>query len=79
MSLVEIIQVRLASWIFKLTEAEYCQRYSSSSYDQEIKEAVASLRELAEIIRLSGISDDLPDVMTGYLGIKYDLKYHKIK
>lgn len=69
----EAILTRITSLAHELTYAQYCERFSSASYREEIRCSEIALDELKELVKLMAIGNQLPDSVRGYLGIEYNL------
>ncbi|EQA7786771.1 hypothetical protein ACX818_001365 [Acinetobacter baumannii] len=69
------VKAQIDKAVYQLTYSEYCERFSTASYEEEIEEAKIILRTLCETANLGGSSIINPEVK-GYLGISVDLSKH---
>lgn len=74
MDFKDAVELRIDKAVYDLTYSNYCQRYSSGDYSQEIDEAETRLRELCYILNLTNANIDKN--RKGYLSINVDLKYY---
>lgn len=72
------IHPRVANLVDNLTYFKYCQRMSKASYEAEINDVESRLKELCEILNLSGLQDGFPKIHQGLLA-KVDLRDYGLK